>query len=180
MVRCLTFAVLIGAPLHAQEFIPPDRGRPAATPATQQPAADNAPGFRVDILGFSTRGGAKLNKGSQVILGSSIDVAQLGTPQVRLRPSFEVGFGQSGGTSLSLNLEVVYRFQPDAATAIPYLALGAGYYNDNTVKRGWPTVAMGFELPFRRNMNWLIEYHALDALKRSRFLVGLATRNGGG
>ena len=43
----------------------------------------------------------------------------------------------------------------------------------------WPTVAMGFELPFSRHMNWLIEYHALDALRRSRFLVGLATRGGG-
>jgi hypothetical protein len=119
----------------------------------------------------------QVNKGSQAILGSTVDVAQLGIPQVRLRPSFEVGFGQSNN-SFGINLEVVYRFQSDAATAIPYIAVGAGYYDDNVTKRGWPTIAMGFELPFRRNMNWLVEYHALDALRRSRFLVGLATRGG--
>jgi hypothetical protein len=28
-------------------------------------------------------------------------------------------------------------------------------------------------------MNWLLEYHALDGLQQSRFLVGLATRPGG-
>lgn len=164
-------------PLRAQEFVPPDR-RPAATPPSpQSPGAVEEPGFIVDIFGFSTRGGAQINKGAQVILGSTIDVMQLGTPQVRLRPSFEVGFGQAR-TSLALNLEVVYRFTDDSASAIPYLGLGWGYYDDNTTKRGWPTVAMGFELAFQRNMNWLIEYHALDGLQRSRFLIGLATRGG--
>ena len=169
--------VLTAAPLRAQEFVPPDR-RPGATPTTPaqaEPAGES--GFIVDILGFSTRGGAQINKGAQVILGSTIDIMQLGAPQVRLRPSFEVGFGQSR-TSMALNLEVVYRFMDYSASAIPYLGLGWGYYDDNTTKRGWPTVAMGFELEFQRNMNWLVEYHALDGLRRSRFLVGLATRGG--
>jgi hypothetical protein len=174
------WSLLLGAaaPLRAQEFVPPDR-RPA--PPSQAPAQSPAPassGFLVDVLGFSTRGGFQVNKGGQVLLGSTIDIAQLGTPQVRLRPSFEVGFGQSS-TSIGINAEVVYRFQPDAAPAIPYLGLGWGYYDDRSTKRGWATVAMGFELPFKRNMNWLLEYHALDALKRSRFFVGLATRGGG-
>lgn len=181
MVRYLTIAVLIAAPLRAQEFIPPDRGRPpaAAPPATQDPAATPSSGFRIDLLGFSTRAGFQVNRGNQALLGSTVDVAQLGIPQVRLRPSFEVGFGQSS-TSLAINVEVVYRFQSDASSAIPYIGIGAGYYDDNVTKRGWPTLAMGFELPFKRSMNWLVEYHALDALRRSRFFVGLATRGGGG
>jgi hypothetical protein len=169
-------AALAAAPLAAQEFIPPDRVRPQ--PAAAAADTGGADGFRLEILGFSTRGGAQVNKGGQAILGSTIDIAQLGSRQVRLRPSFEVGFGRSS-TSLAFNLEVVYRFQPDGAAAIPYLGIGAGYHDDTTVKRVWPTVAMGFELPFSRNMNWLIEYHALDGLRRSRFLVGLATRGGG-
>lgn len=173
----LTAAIALAAsPLAAQEFIPPDRGRPPSQ--GQQPAGDPDFGLRADILGFSTRGGFQVNKGGQALIGSTIDVVQLWSPQVRLRPSFEVGFAEAG-TSLAINVEVVYRFQPDAAPAIPYLGIGLGYYDDNTVKKGWPTVAMGFELPFRRSMNWLIEYHALDGLRRSRFLVGLATRNGG-
>ncbi len=169
-------ATLAALPLRAQEFIPPDRGRTAAPAPGRDTARDD--GFRLEILGFSTRGGAQVNKGGQAILGSTIDIMQLGARQVRLRPSFEVGFGRSS-TSLAFNLEVVYRFQPDGAAAIPYLGIGVGYHDDTTIKRVWPTVAMGFELPFSRHMNWLIEYHALDGLRRSRFLVGLATRGGG-
>ena len=175
--RSLPFWALVisaTAPLAAQEFVPPDR-RPAPPSQTPAQAPAGQSGFVMDVLGFSTRGGFQVNKGGQFLLGSTIDIAQLGTPQVRLRPSFEVGFGNST-TSIGLNAEVVYRFQPDAAPAIPYLGLGWGYYDDHTTRRGWATVAMGFELPFKRNMNWLIEYHALDALKRSRFFVGLATR----
>ena len=78
--------------------------------------------------------------------------------------------------SLAVNVEVVYRFQPDQAPAIPYVGLGLGYYDDTTATRVWPTVVMGFELTFSRNVNWLIEYHALDGLRRSRFLIGLSTR----
>ena len=172
-VTVLTIAA--ATPLCAQEFVPPDR-RPA--PPSQAPAQQTAApqsGFFVDVLGFSTRGGAQVNKGGQFVVGSTIDIAQLGSPQVRLRPSLETGFG-SASTSVGVNVEVMYRFQPDAAPAIPYLGIGFGYYDDNTIKKGWPTVTMGFELPFKRTMNWLIEYHALDTLKRSRFFVGLATR----
>ena len=177
-LRLIPFCALViaaTAPLAAQEFVPPDRRPAPAPPSPGQSSAAGSSGFLVDVLGFSTRGGFQVNKGGQFLLGSTIDIAQLGTPQVRLRPSFEVGFGSSS-TSIGLNAEVVYRFQPDSAVAIPYLGLGWGYYDDHATKRGWATVAMGFELPFKRNMNWLLEYHALDALKRSRFFVGLATR----
>jgi len=176
-IRPLVLAALwaaLAAPLAAQEFVPPDRGHPAQPASSQRESS----GFRIDILGFSTRAGFQVNGGGQALLGSTVDLIQLGIPQVRGRTSFEVGFGRPS-TSIGVNEEVIYRFLADTASAIPYMGLGVGYMDDNVVKRIWPTVAIGFELPFRRNMNWLIEYHALDALRRSRFFVGLATRGGG-
>ncbi len=180
-IRCAALvlpAALAAATLRAQEFVPPDRAtRPAGTPAPRPDSARS--GLRVDLFGFSTRGGAQLSGGSQAVLGSTIDVAQLWTPRLRVRPSFAVGFGRGANKSLAVNLEVVYRFQPEEAAAIPYFGLGAGYYDDDFTRRGWPTLTIGFELPFRRTMNWLIEYQALDTMRRSRLMVGLATRNGG-
>ena len=165
--------VVVAGRAAAQDFVPPDRG--ARPEPTQSAPAASSTGFRVGILGFSTRGGLQVNKESQGVIGSTIDIATLGSPMVRLRPSFEMGFGRAT-RSLGVNAEVVYRFQPDQAPAIPYLGLGVGYYDDTTSTKVWPTVVMGFELTFSRNVNWLIEYHALDGLRRSRFLVGLATR----
>ena len=162
------------AALDAQEFQPPGGGT-STGPST---------GVRFGVLGFSTRAGGQLNEGAQGVLGSTVDVAQLWSSQVRLRPSFEVGFGRAD-KSLHLALEVIYRFQPDDAPSVPYFGAGLGYYdpgNDSadTGAKVWPNLVMGFELPFRATFNWLVEYHALDRLGRHRFLVGLATRGGTG
>jgi hypothetical protein len=157
----------------AQEFVPPDeRGAP------RQGTPGMRPGVVLGVIGFSTRFGAQANSDEQGVVGSTIDIAQLGSPLVRLRPSFELGFGRSR-TSLHLALEAIFRFQPDEADAIPYVGAGLGYYDDGRVDHLWPNLVMGFELPFRRTFNWLVEYHALDRLGRHRFMVGLATRGGG-
>ena len=158
------------APAVAQEFQPPASGSSSAQG-----------GVRFDLLGFSTRVGADLSGGGSLVLGSAFDVAQLGSPQVRLRPSFEFS-GAGTSTALHLALEVVYRFQPDRAPAIPYVGLGAGYFSQASTGRHtvWPTLVMGFELGFRPSFNWLLEYHSLDRLGRHRFLLGLSTRGGGG
>lgn len=158
------------APAAAQDFQPPASGSSSA-----------AGGVRFDLLGFSSRVGADLSSGGSLVLGSAVDVAQLGSPQVRLRPSFEFS-GAGTSTALHLALEVVYRFQPDRAPAIPYIGLGAGYYSQASTGRHtvWPTLVMGFELGFRPSFNWLLEYHSLDRLGRHRFLIGLSTRGGGG
>ena len=77
--------------------------------------------------------------------------------------------------------EIIYRFQPDNAPAIPYLGIGIGHMsNCHSCTTVWPTIALGFELQLRPSFNWLIEYHALDRLGRHRFLVGLSTRGAGG
>ena len=180
--RALAAAALLVATARAgqaQEFIPPDRRPSPPPPPSAEPGQATAEtrGVFIDIFAFSTRAGAQVNRDGQAVLGSTIDLVQLGMPRLRLRPSFEVGFGRPE-KSLGVNAEVIYRFQPDAAPAIPYVGLGVGYYDDGTTDFIWPTVALGFELPLRRSYNWLVEYHGLDGLKRSRFFIGLTTRGG--
>jgi len=155
------------APAAAQEFQPPES------------RADASSAIRIDLLGFSSRVGIDVSRGGSVVLGSAVEVAQLGSPQVRLRPSFEYS-GSGSSTALHVATEVIYRFQPDRAPAIPYVGLGVGYYAPSEGSdRVWLNVVMGFELAFRPSFNWLVEYHALDRLDRHRFLVGLSTRGGG-
>jgi len=36
----------------------------------------------------------------------------------------------------------------------------------------------GFELHYRSTFNWLLEYHAMDALRHNRIYIGLTTRRG--
>jgi hypothetical protein len=43
----------------------------------------------------------------------------------------------------------------------------------------WIDVAFGFEVRFRSTFNWLLEYRALDVLRRHRVYLGLTTRRGG-
>jgi hypothetical protein len=175
LIGALTLLALAAPRAGAQEFVPPDRsGRPAPANAPPQSAAAGT-GIHVGLFGFSTRGGFQVNKRGQGVVGSTLDLVELGTPLVRLRPSIEMGFANSNH-SLGVNVEIVYRFQSDQAPAIPYLGLGLGYYDDSTSSRVRPTGVMGFELSLSRNMNWLIEYHVIDGFGRSRFLVGLSTR----
>jgi len=155
----------------AQEFSPPAGGG-------GQSAAGG--GFQMDLYSFSTRAGIDVSNPTQWVVGSTLDIAEMWSPRVRLRPSLEVS---SNGSNVQLHLagEVVYRFQPDDAPAIPYAGLGVGHMSKcpgcTTI---WPTVVIGFELRFRPSFNWLVEYHALDRLGRHRFLIGLATRGAGG
>lgn len=170
-LAALVAAVVLGATAaRAQDFQPPSSGG----------AGSGSGGLRVDLVGFSTRAGIDLSGGSSLVLGSAFDVAELWSPNVRLRPSFEFS-GSGTSTALHLALEVVYRFQPDRAPAIPYVGVGLGYFNKESggEEKVWPTIAMGFELAFRPSFNWLLEYHALDQLGRHRFLLGLSTRGGG-
>lgn len=154
---------------RAQEFQPPSGG-----------GESRGARLRIDLIGFSTRAGADLKSGGSPVLGSTFDIAELWSPNVRLRPSFE--FSRAGrATAEHVAAEVIYRFQPDQAEAIPYMGVGLGYFHvEDGSEKTWPTIVMGFELRFRPSFNWLLEYHALDRLDRHRFLIGLATRGGGG
>jgi len=165
----LTAAILAGTArgARAQEFQPPSGGGAGSAEES---------GFRMDLLGFSTRAGVDVSRPAQWVVGSTVDIAQLGSPRVRLRPSLEVS-SDGSGVQLHWAGEVAYRFQPDNAPAIPYVGIGLGHMSRcSGCTVIWPTILIGFELRFRPSFNWLIEYHALDRLGRHRFLVGLSTR----
>jgi len=168
----LALPLALAAPrAAAQEFHPPSAGATASEPG----------GVAVDLFGFSVLGGVDVTHGVQWVLGTSLDVAELWSPRVRLRPSVEVA--SAGGSAVTFHWagEIVYRFEPDNAPAIPYVGLGLGHMsNCGGCVAIWPTIVLGFELQFRPSFNWLLEYHSLDRLGRHRFLVGLSTRTGGG
>jgi hypothetical protein len=111
----------------------------------------------------------------------AIDVADIYSDRVRLRPSLEIGAG-AGLATYVFNVEMTYRFMPDTEKAIPYIGFGLGVYGQTgcaaapACPKLMPQFALGFELKFQNNMNWLLEYHGEDALRRHRFFVGLATR----
>ncbi|MGA2382279.1 MAG: hypothetical protein ABSG61_02485 [Gemmatimonadales bacterium] len=162
---------LVAPPAAAQEFHPPSGGGTASA----------AGGPAVDIYSFSVRGGIDVSRSAQWVLGTTVDIAELWSPRVRLRPSLEIASDASSITTVHWAGEIIYRFQPDNAPAIPYLGIGIGHMsNCHSCTTVWPTIALGFELQLRPSFNWLIEYHALDRLGRHRFLVGLSTRGAGG
>ncbi len=160
--------------LAAQDFTPPE---------TEQASQES--GIKIGLYGFSTRFGWDFEEdGGGAILSVALDLGNLGLDQVRLRPSVEIGFADDVDTYV-VNGEMVYRFTPDTEKAIPYVGLGlaiAGRDDCSTVTscpEAWLQFALGFELTLRDNLNWIMEYHAEDALRRHRLFVGLSTRRGG-
>src|SRR5690242_21853783 len=155
----------------AQEFRPPQVG---AKPST---------GTRIGLFGFGTRGGLDLRSPSQMIFGVTLDAGDLFTPRLRLRPSGEIGVF-NGVNSFVASGEVLYRFTDDNQPAIPYLGAGvsvAGHEScgtDPSCPAIWLNLVFGFELHYRSTFNWLLEYHAMDALRHNRIYIGLTTRRG--
>ena len=158
----------------AQEFIPP---KDATVDTT-------AGALRLGIFGFGTRLGVDFTGRNQAVLSPTLDAGDLFTDRVRFRPSVELGVGDSA-TTYVMNLELMYRFTADQEVAVPYLAFGGAVYSQERCgaapdcPRVWAQFALGFEIKFRQNMNWLLEYHGEDALRRHRFFIGLTTRRGG-
>ncbi len=155
----------------AQEFRPPQVGAKRTT------------GTRIGLFGFGTRGGIDLRSPSQMIFGVTLDAGDLFSPRVRLRPSGEIGVF-NGVNSFVASGEVLYRFTEDDQTAIPYVGTGlsiAGHEScgtDPSCPAVWLNLVFGFELHYRSTFNWLLEYHAMDALRHNRIYIGLTTRRG--
>ena len=156
-------------PLVAQDFTPP----------SEDPAPPSS--VRVGLFGFSSKIGVDFRGVNQAVASMAIDVADIYTDRVRVRPSLEIGAG-AGLATYIFNVEMMYRFTPETEKAIPYIGFGLGVYGQTNCAAApgcpkvMPQFALGFELRFHNNMNWLIEYHGEDALRRHRFFVGLATR----
>lgn len=154
------------AALACQEFEPPG-GSPS--------------GFQLGLMGFGVRAGLDFEDDDQFVLGLALDLGDLGSPRVRMRPSAELGVGGIADTYV-FNLEVMFRFTDDGPVAVPYFGLGLGVFGRERCDAApdcpdaWANAVLGFELRFRPTFNWLLEYHGLDALRRHRLYVGLTTR----
>ncbi len=171
-VKCFAVGVMLtvsfASSLCAQEFQPPS-------------TAGSENRTRIALLGFGTRGGIDFTGTDQLVIGLTLDLGQLFTNRLRLRPSGELGVG-SGASTYAGSLEALFRFTGDGAPAIPFVGAGFSIVGqercDSTpdCPDAWFDVAIGFELPFRSTFNWLLEYHGMDALRRHRFYIGLTTR----
>lgn len=170
----LALLALVPLAARAQEFIPP---RDATVDTT-------AGALRLGIFGFGTRLGVDFAGRNQLVLSPTLDAGDIFTDRVRIRPSVEVGLGDTA-TTYVVNLELMYRFTADREAAVPYLGFGGAVYSQERCStatdcpRLWAQFAMGFEIKFREHMNWLVEYHGEDGLRRHRFFIGLTTRRGG-
>jgi hypothetical protein len=169
-LRVLVLAVLCCArSALAQEFVPPKHTKHTGT--------------RLGLFGFGMRGGVDVTGKGQLVVGSTLDVGDLFSNRVRLRPSGELGIFNGPNTYVG-NMEALWRFTEDDDVAIPYIGLGLGVAGrDNCGASAecpdvWLNLAFGFELHYRSTFNWLVEYHAMDRLRRNRFYIGLTTRRG--
>ncbi len=153
----------------AQEFVPPKN--------------PSHKGTKLGLLGFGVRGGVDVRGAGQLVLGSALDVGNLFTTRLRLRPSAEVGVFNGPNTYVG-NFEALWRFTDDEEVATPYVGLGLGLAGrdncgaDPNCPGLWLNLVFGFELRYRSTFNWLLEYHGMDAMRRHRIYVGLTTRRG--
>jgi hypothetical protein len=160
----------LAAPLAtAQDFVPPKNSRHGGT--------------RIGVFGFGVRGGLDLKSDGQFILGTTLDMGDLFTSRVRLRPGFDLGVF-NGPNTYAGSFDALWRFTEDEEVATPYLGLGLslvgheGCGADSQCPDIWLNLTFGFELRYRSTFNWLLEYRALDALDHHRLFIGLTTRRG--
>jgi len=162
-------ALLIASVAAAQQFQPPKSGKHTGT--------------RIGLFGFGVRGGVDLKGSGQFVGGATLDMGDLFTSRIRLRPSAEIGVFNGANTYVG-SFDALWRFTDDEEVATPYIGLGLalagrdGCGADPNCPDLWANLTFGFELRYRSTFNWLLEYRALDALHRHRIYVGLTTRRG--
>jgi len=154
----------------AQQFSPPK-------------SAGASTGTRIGLYGFGVRTGIDFKGDGQLVLGTTLDMGDLFSNRVRIRPSGEISVFNGENTYVA-SLESLWRFTDDEEVATPYVGLGfslAGHDAcgaDPDCPDVWLNLVFGFELRYRSTFNWLLEYHGMDALRRHRIYVGLTTRRG--
>lgn len=140
-------------------------------------------GTRIGLFGFGVRTGLDFKDEGQLLLGTTLDMGNLFSNRVRLRPSAEVGVFNGENTYVA-SFEALWRFTDDDQVATPYLGTGlslGGHGNcglDPDCPSLWLNLVFGLELHYRSTFNWLLEYHGMDAMRRHRLYVGLTTRRG--
>lgn len=171
----VTAVVMLAALVATAEAQEPLEPQVAATPERG--------GIHVGLFGFGGTAGVDLEGDADIVFGYLMDVGDFFTRRVRLRPSVEIGVGSGTNTYVG-NVDLMYRFTPDTAIAIPYAGFGIALQGHETCSSDancpslWAQFALGFELPFREAFNWMLEYRGEDALRRHRLFVGLVTRRG--
>ncbi len=165
----LLFSLFAVADARAQQFQPPKNGKRGGT--------------RIGLFGFGVRGGIDFRRSGQLVLGSTLDLGDLFSNRLRLRPSAEIGVFNGPNTYVG-SFEALWRFTNDEEVATPYVGLGlavagrAGCGSDPQCPDLWFNTAFGFELHYRSTFNWLLEYHGMDRMRRHRLFIGLTTRRG--
>ena len=155
----------------------------AAAQQFQPPKNAGHGGTRIGLFGFGVRGGVDFRRSSQLVLGSTLDIGDLFSNRLRLRPSAEIGVFHGPNTYVG-NFELLWRFTNDEEVATPYIGAGLGVAgrdgcgSDPRCPGLWLNTAFGFELRYRSTFNWILEYHAMDRLRRHRLFIGLTTRRG--
>ncbi|HXH63365.1 MAG TPA: hypothetical protein VNG95_04220 [Gemmatimonadales bacterium] len=177
MRRWLIMGVLLAAVLPigaaAQQFTPPQGAGSSADSAK----------LKLGLYGFGVRTGIAFSGSGQLVLGTALDLGNLFSPRVRLRPSGEIGVFNGTNTYIG-SLEGIFRFTDDDQPAVPYVGAGlalAGHENcgaDPKCPGVWVNLVLGFELRYRTGINWLLEYHGMDAMRHHRIYIGLTTRRG--
>ena len=161
---------LAAGSLTAQQFSPPKSGTSGG-------------GTRIGLFGFGVRTGIDLKGDGHLVLGTTLDMGNLFSNRVRLRPSAEIGVFNGENTYVA-SMEALWRFTDDEEIATPYIGTGlslAGHDacgTDPQCPDVWLNLVFGFELHYRSTFNWLVEYHGMDMLRRHRFYIGLTTRRG--
>lgn len=170
-LACLTLAIAAAAP-----------GGPAAAQDFRPPSDSPSEGrLHLGLMGFGVRSGIEVTNPQQLIFGAALDLGDLFSSRVRLRPSLELGIG-SGINTYVTSVESLFRFTDDGEAAVPYFGLGfslagrEGCGADPDCPDLWANVLLGFELRYRATFNWLVEYHGMDAFRQHRFYLGLTTR----
>ena len=169
VVGAVLLGLCVAGAAAAQQFVPPKNATHGGT--------------RIGLFGFGVRGGADLKGSGQLVFGTTLDLGNLFTDRVRLRPSAEIGVFNGPNTYVG-SFDALWRFTEDEDVAIPYIGAGlavAGRTDCNVDPQCpdlWFNLTFGFELHYRSTFNWLVEYRAMDALNRHRVFVGLTTRRG--
>jgi hypothetical protein len=169
----IVFLLLAGTAvgMQAQAFPPPPVQR------------SRGHGTRIGLFGFGMRAGADFNGSGQLVVGATLDLGDLVTPRLRVRPSGEIG-AWDGPNTYAGSAELLYRFTADNASVTPYAGGGiaiAGHSecsSDSGCPSLWVNGVVGVEVRFRSTFNWLLEYHPMDAFRHNRFYLGLTTRRG--
>lgn len=168
-LAALLASVVAAQRAGGQQFVPPKNAQHAGT--------------RLGLFGFGVRAGIDFRKSSQLVLGSTLDIGNLFSNRLRLRPSAEIGVF-NGPNTYAGSFEVLWRFTADEEVATPYVGGGIGVAGRDGCGSApgcpglWLNAVFGFELRYRSTFNWLVEYHGMDAMRRHRFYIGLTTRRG--